>query len=47
MRAFTKKYEAAKKRSIECMKYGQISAYFAALTEMNTYKKLLIAVVAN
>jgi hypothetical protein len=29
------------------MKNGQISAYFNALLEMNKYKRLLIAVIAN
>jgi len=47
MRAFTKHYEASKKRSIECMKNGQIRAYLVALLEMHTYKRLQIAVVAN
>ena len=47
MRALTKQYEAPKKRSIEFMKNGQISAYFTALLEMDNQKKLMIAVVAN
>jgi hypothetical protein len=29
------------------MKNGQISAYFEALLEMNKYKRLMIAVIAN
>ncbi|WP_170064471.1 hypothetical protein [Polaribacter glomeratus] len=41
------KYENAKINSIEFMKTGQISAYFNALLEMNKYKRLLVAVIAN
>lgn len=41
------KYENAKLNSIEFMKNGQISAYFNALLEMNKYRRLLIAVIAN
>jgi len=29
------------------MKKGQITAYFQALLEMNKYKRLMLAVVAN
>jgi hypothetical protein len=41
------KYENAKLNSMELMKNGQISAYFNALLEMNKYKRLMIAIVAN
>jgi hypothetical protein len=47
MKDLTNKYENAKHNSIEFMKNGQISAYFNALLEMNKYKRLMIAVVAN
>ena len=47
MRDLTNKYENAKGNSIEFMKNGQISAYFNALLEMNKYKRLMIAIVAN
>ena len=47
MKELTKQYETAKKNSIEFMKTGQISAYFDALLEMNKYKRLITAVVAN
>ena len=47
MKDLTNKYESAKNNSIEFMKNGQISAYFNALLEMNKYKRLMIAVVAN
>ena len=47
MKDLTIKYENAKLTSIEFMKRGQISAYFNALLEMNKYKRLMIAVVAN
>lgn len=43
----TNKYEIAKQNSIEFMKTGQISAYLNSLLEMNKYKRLMVAVVAN
>jgi hypothetical protein len=47
MNTFSKKYELAKQNSIAFMRKGQISAYLNALVEMNKYKRLMIAVVAN
>ena len=47
MKELAKQYEAAKQNSIEFMRTGQISDYFKALLEMNKYKRLLVAVVAN
>ncbi|QVY64554.1 MULTISPECIES: hypothetical protein [Polaribacter] len=47
MNTFKKQYEIAKNNSIEFMKNGQISAYLNALLEMNKYKRLMVAVVAN
>jgi hypothetical protein len=47
MKDLTKQYETAKNNSKEFMKNGQISAYFNALLEMNKYKRLMIAIVAN
>ena len=47
MKDLTQQYETARNNSIEFMKKGQISAYFNALLEMNEYKKLMTAVVAN
>jgi hypothetical protein len=47
MNELTKKHETAKQNSIEFMRTGQISDYFNALLEMNKYKRLLVAVVAN
>ncbi|MFK8058584.1 MAG: hypothetical protein AB8B78_00670 [Polaribacter sp.] len=47
MNTFSRQYETAKKNSIEFMKNGQISAYLNALLEMNKYKRLMVAVVAN
>ena len=47
MNTFKKQYETAKKNSIEFMKNGQISAYLNALLEMNKYKRLMVAVIAN
>lgn len=43
----TKQYEIAKKKATEFMKNGQIAQYFEALLEMNKYKRLMKAVVAN
>jgi hypothetical protein len=40
-------YETAKKNAITFMKNGQISAYLNALIEMNTYKRLMMAVISN
>ena len=47
MKDLTNKYEDAKHNSFEFMKNGQISAYFDALLEMNKYKRLMVAIVAN
>ncbi len=47
MKDLTKQYETAKQNSIEFMRLGQISDYFNALLEMNKYKRLMAAVVAN
>lgn len=47
MKDLTNKYENAKQDSIEFMKNGQISAYLNSLLEMNKYKRLLVAIVAN
>jgi len=43
----TKHYEIAKKDSKVFMQTGQIGAYLNALIEMNKYKRLMLAVVAN
>jgi len=47
MNTFSKQYEIAKQNSIKFMKNGQISAYLHALVEMNKYKRLMVAVIAN
>lgn len=47
MKNLTKQYEVAKNNANMFMKSGQISKYFEALLEMNKYKKLMVAVVAN
>jgi len=47
MKMLTKKYETAKGRANLFMKNGQISKYFEALLEMNKYKKLMTAIIAN
>ena len=47
MNELANKHETAKQNSIDFMRTGQISDYFKALLEMNKYKRLLVAVVAN
>ena len=47
MKELIKQYEAAKNSAKTYMKNGQIHYYFEALLEMNKYKKLMVAVVAN
>ena len=47
MKDLTRQYEMAKQNSKEFMKNGQISAYLNALLEMNRYKRLMVAIVAN
>jgi hypothetical protein len=40
-------YQIAKENANKYMKQGQLHAYFNALIEMNHYKKLMKAVLAN
>jgi hypothetical protein len=47
MKDLTNKYENAKQNAIEFMQNGQISAYLNSLLEMNKYKRLMTAIVAN
>lgn len=47
MRNFNLQYETAKSNANEFMKKGQITQYFEALLEMNKYKRLMVAIVAN
>jgi len=47
MNSLTKKYENAKKKANNFMKKGQISQYLDALLEMNKYKRLMNAIIAN
>lgn len=47
MKDLTKQYEKAKRNSKMYMQSGQIGAYLNALLEMNKYKRLMVAVVAN
>lgn len=47
MKNLSKQYEMARQRANEFMKNGQIPQYFEALLEMNKYKRLMVAVVAN
>ena len=47
MKNLTKQYETAKRNANEFMKAGLITQYFEALLEMNKYKRLMTAVVAN
>ncbi|TYP99760.1 hypothetical protein C7447_101364 [Tenacibaculum adriaticum] len=47
MKNLTKQYEMAKRNANQFMQNGQIGAYFEALLEMNKYKRLMVAIVAN
>lgn len=47
MTNLNKQYEQAKNNSKLYMQNGQIGAYLNALLEMNKYKRLMVAVVAN
>lgn len=47
MRNLNTQYQIAKINANEFMKRGQITQYFEALLEMNKYKRLMVAVVAN
>ena len=47
MNELKKHYENAKRKATFFMEKGQIGAYVNALLEMNRYKKLMAAVVAN
>lgn len=47
MKNLTRQYEVSSNKAKEFMKNGQISQYFEALLEMNKYKRLMNAVVAN
>lgn len=47
MKSLTKQYEVTKSKANLFMKNGQISQYFEALLEMNKYKRLMTAIIAN
>ncbi len=47
MKTLSQQYETAKKKAYNFMQKGQISAYIKALAEMNTYKNMMTAIVAN
>ena len=47
MKNFKTQYQIANVNANEFMKRGQITQYFEALLEMNKYKKLMVAIVAN
>jgi hypothetical protein len=47
MKDFNQLYENAKNKANKFMLKGQITAYVAALREMNQYKKMMLAVVSN
>lgn len=47
MKNLNTQYDLAKNRADEFMRRGQITQYFEALLEMNKYKRLMVAVVAN
>mgnify|MGYP000011731705 CR=1 FL=1 len=47
MRNLNIQYQVAKNNANQFMRNGQITKYFEALLEMNKYKRLMVAVVAN
>jgi len=47
MNELANKHETAKQNSIDFIRTGQISNYFNALLEMNKYRRLLNAIIAN
>jgi hypothetical protein len=47
MKKLSNQYKTARKNANGFMKNGQISAYLIALLEMNKYKRLMNAVIAN
>ena len=47
MNNLIEKYETANNSANMFMKNGQIAQYFEALLEMNKYKRLMVAVIAN
>ncbi len=47
MKTLNEQYNSAKKKANSFMQKGQISAYIKALTEMNNYKSMMTAIVAN
>jgi hypothetical protein len=47
MNELNKQYQESKRKANIYMQNGQIASYFTALLEMNKYKKLMLAVVAN
>ena len=47
MSELTKQYEQAKSKSKIYMLSGQIGAYLNTLVEMNKYKRLMVAIIAN
>ncbi|MEN8702584.1 MAG: hypothetical protein ABF311_09750 [Polaribacter sp.] len=47
MKDLIKKHENAKSNSITFMKNGQIGAYINSLLEINKYKRLMRAIIAN
>ena len=47
MKTLNQQYESAKQKALDFMQKGQIAAYLNALAEMNNYKRLMTAIVAN
>lgn len=47
MNELSNQYEIARQKANNFMQKGQISAYMNALLEMNKYKRLMVAVIAN
>jgi len=47
MKALVENYETKRNSALDFMKNGQLNAYFEALIEMNSYKKLMYTICAN
>jgi len=47
MQSLVENYETKRNSALNFMQNGQLNAYFEALIEMNSYKKLMFTVCAN
>ena len=47
MKTLAQQYQEAKQKATSFMQKGQLNAYLKALSEMNLYKSMLTAAIAN